>query len=248
MSGLKECRIASRHSWTPHLMTLRLDAETPAFRPGQFFNLGLSMGEQIVRRSYSAASAPGAPLEFFLSEVPEGGLTPRVFQLAEGDPVLLDDGPLGFFTLDEVPSAKHLWLVATGTGLGPYISMLREASVLKRFERVFVIHGVREAEQLAYRSELKDLSVRNPRLRYLAVVSGAQENSTSPHLCGGRITTYFESGELEQHAGAAFDQDAHMLMCGNPKMIDDMAGLLKGRGFEKHRRRKPGHFNFERYW
>lgn len=245
MTGLKEVTIARRHSWTPKLMTLGLDFDGPMFKPGQFFNLGLKAGETVLRRSYSAASSPGAPLEFFLSEIPTGGLTPHVFGLQEGDRILIDDTPLGFFTLDEVPEARCLWLVATGTGLGPYISMLRDGSVLGRFERVVVVHGVRHPEQLAYREELESLASAMTHLVYTPVVSGAKERT--PQL-PGRITTQFESGNLEARVGDPFDADCHMLLCGNPAMIDEMTGLLKGRGFEKHRRRKPGHFNFERYW
>ncbi len=245
MSGLQQVTIASRLDWTPHLMTLTLKAEGPAFKPGQFFNLGIERDGQILRRSYSAASAPNAPLEFFLSEVPEGDLTPSVFRLGQGDRILVDLAPLGFFTLDEVPEARCLWLVATGTGLGPYVSMLRERSVLERFERIVVVHGVRTTEQLAYREEIEELASTAPHLRYLAVVSGIDDESSHLH---GRITKHFESGSLEERAGAPFGADSHMLLCGNPTMIDDMTGLLKSRGFEKHRRRKPGHFNFERYW
>lgn len=263
MSGLTEVTIKRRTVWAPGLMTIEVASESVPFTAGQFFNLGLKATvkieaacsiepglelrphEEIVRRSYSAASAPGAPLEFFLSEVQAGGLTPRVFELGEGDSILLDKTPLGFFTLKEVPEAKSLWMVATGTGLGPFVSMLREGAVLDRFEKIVVVHGVRSEQQLAYREELEELSARFPQFKYLGAVSGSS-SETSP--LAGRITTHFENGQLEERAESAFDRDAHMLLCGNPKMIEDMTALLKARGFEKHRRKQPGHFNFEKYW
>lgn len=246
MSGLTEVTIKRKRIWARGLITIELACRVPLFSAGQFFNLGLKTGESIERRSYSAASAPGAPLEFLLSEVKGGGLTPRLFQLEEGDPILLDETPLGFFTLNEVPAAKSLWMVATGTGLGPFISMLREGAVLKRFERLVVVHGVRHEEQLAYREELKELSAQFPKLTYITAVSGS--SSESKAAPAGRITTHFESGRLEEEAQQGFDEDSHMLLCGNPVMIEDMTTLLKLRGFEKHRRKKPGHFNFEKYW
>lgn len=226
-------------------MSIELETEAPPFTPGQFFNLGLKSGEDITRRSYSAASAPGAPLEFFLSEVKGGGLTPQVFRLNEGDAILLDKSPLGFFTLNEVPESKELWAVATGTGLGPFLSMLREGSVLARFGKVIVVHGVRHDDELAYRAELSELREKHAHLVYIPTLSAP---SPSPHAEQGRITTLFENGHLEAIAKTTFGPDSHMLLCGNPQMIEDMSAQLKARGFEKHRRKKPGHFNFERYW
>lgn len=242
MSGLFPTRIARRTDWTDGLTTLELDFAQD-FTAGQFFNLALPYGTELIRRSYSAASAPGANLEFFVSRVPQGGLSPQLFERIAGQEVLLDPKPLGFFTLDEVPACKRLWLVATGTGLGPYISMLRSGALAERFERVIFIHGVRHASQLAYTAELQ-LAASTQGAVYLPVVSGTAPAS---YVAVGRITTAWDEGILEGAAGA-FDQDCHMLLCGNPRMIEDMTARLKARGFEKHRRRQPGHFNFEKYW
>ncbi len=157
---------------------------------------------------------------------------------------MLDPTALGFFTLDEVPESKRLWLVATGTGLGPYISMLRSGLLEKRFEQVVIVHGVRTAESLCYREELQAQEAAG-KIIYVPVLSGADESESD--VLSGRITAAWDAGTLELKA-SAFDQDCHMLMCGNPQMIDDMTERLKARGFEKHRRKKAGHFNFERYW
>lgn len=247
MSGLESTRILARTDWTAGLMTLTLNRSAD-FAPGQFFNLGTKHGEHLVRRSYSAASAPGAPLEFLLSRVNSGDLTPSLFSLGVGDEVWLDSTPLGFFTLAEVPETKRLWLVATGTGLGPYLSMLRAGALSSRFEQVNIVHGVRAADHLAHREELA-LAEAAPHIRYIPVLSGAhsatEANMNAP--LSGRITAAWDNGELEARGGA-FDHESHMLLCGNPQMIEDMSTRLKARGFEKHRRRAPGHFNFEKYW
>jgi ferredoxin--NADP+ reductase len=244
MAGIVKAHIEKRTIWGPDLATIRLDLSCE-FSAGQFFNLGLSVEGQDLRRSYSAASAPGEPLEFFLSEVKDGALTPSLLGLAEGDTVRLDQTPLGFFVLSEVPEAPALWMVATGTGLGPYISILREGRVWEHFERIVVVHGVRHAYQFAYAEELSRLAQERQSVRYVQVQSGAGERTAS--ALPGRLTRAFESGALEERGGA-FDSDSHMMLCGNPDMITEMADLLKARGFEKHRRRKPGHFTFEKYW
>lgn len=244
MSSIVSARITARANWAPGLMTVTLDLAAE-FTPGQFFNLGLSLGDNLVRRSYSAASAPGEPLQFLLSEVATGQLTPRLFALDVGHSLLLDTKGLGFFTLNEVPETKRLWLVATGTGLGPYLSMLSAGVLQDRFERVIVVHGVRRPGQLAHRADLEAFAQRHPWLSYVPVLSG-KSSDPEPGV-PGRITQAWDDGALEALAGP-FDRDCHMLLCGNPAMIEDMSARLGARGFEKHRRRQPGHYNFEKYW
>jgi len=244
MSGTSNAKIQKRTDWAPGLFTLTLD-QSEDFTAGQFFNLSLLRGDKEVRRSYSAASTPGTPLEFFISEVPEGELTPGLAKLAEGDEVSLDPKALGFFTRKEVPPCKDLWLVATGTGIGPYLSMIREGSLFDSHERVVVVQGVRQAEQLAYRDEFRSLEKSQPKFKHIATLSGSKEEEDG--ALPGRITSAWDSGALEK-MGGAFSSDSHMLLCGNPQMIADMVERLKERGYEKHRRKKAGHFNFEKYW
>jgi ferredoxin/flavodoxin---NADP+ reductase len=198
-----------------------------------------------VKRSYSASSAPGQPLEFYLSLVEGGALTPGLFDLAVGDSVNLDPKALGFFTLSEVPECETLWLIATGTGLGPFVSMVRHGEGLRRFSRVVVVHGARASEQLGYREELEGAAAQDPRLTYVPVVSRSEAPAGG---LSGRITTAFTSGALEERVGLKIDAKSHLLFCGNPQMIEEMVVSLKARGLSKHKRREPGHFNFEKYW
>lgn len=247
MSGLVEGRVFRRKEWAPGLMTLSVAAEVRPFAAGQFFNIGLNeVGSEPVRRAYSAASAPGAPtLEFYLTEVPNGAFTPRLFRLREDDCVLIDPNPQGFFTFAWLPPANELWMVATGTGLGPYIAMLR-ADALERFERVVLVHGVRHARELGYATELTTLVEHSSgRFTYVPVVS----REVAPGAIAGRITAALESGDLEACAGLTLSpQRSHVMLCGNPAMIDDMLVLLASRGLNRHRTRKPGHVTVERYW
>lgn len=242
--GYHSCTLTRLIEWSPGLRTFQFELTPPSFAPGQFFQLAHRSEAGTVKRSYSASSAPGAPLEFLISRVPEGQFTPSLFELREGDTVDALLQPQGFFTLDEVPDARVLWCVATGTGLGPYISMLRAGQIFQRFQRICLVHGVRHADDLAYREELLDYQ-KQQGLLYVPLVS----RSAAPELgLTGRITTAVESGELEAHTQLSLDAESHILLCGHPQMIEDMAHLLKQRGLQKHRRRTPGHFSFEKYW
>ncbi len=227
-------------------MTIQLGAITPRFVPGQFFNVGLDVGGTRVRRAYSAASAPNAPLEFVISRVPSGQLTPSLFEVRPGEEIQVDDGATGFFTLDFLPpGVSDLWLVATGTGIGPYISMLR-AGALDQYQRVVLVHGVRHVAELTYGAELASFCQRANRF-YVPTVTGADE--VAPGGLHGRIPALIASSSLEDAAGVALDPErSHVLLCGNPDMIKDAMAALEQRGLRRHKRREPGHITTEKYW
>lgn len=223
-----ETRIVDRHDWAPGLVTLKLEHSLAGFEPGQWTNVALEIDGERERRAYSLASAPGAPAELFVSLVSGGRFTPRLLALEPGDAIHLDEKPQGFFTLRWVPKAHELWLMATGTGLAPYVSMLRQRDALSRFERVVVVHGVRSEAELAYRDEIVALGA-----EHVPAVSRVQ----------GRITALIERGEIDVQPDRA-----HVMLCGNPEMIAEVSRLLEARGLRKHRMRKPGHVTTESYW
>ncbi len=244
LPGWSQAKVVAKRIWAPGLATLQLRAETERFEAGQFFNLGLIVDGELERRAYSASSAPGSPLEFFIARVDDGAFSPALFALREGDSLWVERKPQGFFTLRYVPQAKHLWLIATGTGLGPFIAMLRSGELWSRFERVIVVHGVRDASQQAYQNELAELSQQHK----VALVTCASR-VTGPDLVAGRVTRALSDGSLEASAGAGIrPEDSHVMLCGNPAMIGEMTDLLKARGLAKHRVRKPGHITTEKYW
>ena len=226
-------------------MSLTL-AERVSFHPGQFMNLGLHLSEGFVSRSYSLASVPGEPLEVLLSRVGEGALSPALFDLAEGSAITLDPKPQGFFTFDYVPPHQQLWLLATGTGLGPFLSMLRSGIAFEGGRRVVLAHGARGPAELAYRAELEDLArARGDAFVYLPVLSREPEQG----LLSGRVTGALESGELEARAGTPIvAEHAHFMLCGNPAMIEQVTAQLQARGLRRHRQRAPGHITTEKYW
>lgn len=246
LAGLLSAPIVHRHEWAPGLITLRLGVELPSFEPGQFVNLGLPHDGTVLRRPYSLASAPGQHPEFYLTRVEDGALTPALFDLPLGTELFVEQKAQGFFTLRYVPECADLWLVATGTGMGPFISMLRSGELWDRFPRINVVHGVRRAAELGYREELLAAAAARPgKLRYVPLVS-REPNATEALL--GRITTKLADGELERAAETPITDKSHLMLCGNPEMIRDVIEALHARGLRKHRVRQPGHYTLEKYW
>jgi ferredoxin--NADP+ reductase len=238
-------RVIGRRDWCDGLWSMFVDAPTAPHEPGQFLNIGLAIDGRPIRRAYSLASAPGAPLEFYLVRVAGGALTPVLHRLQPGDELDIDPRPHGFFVPSELPVARDLWLVASGTGLGPYMAMLREGGVLAKFERVLLVHGVRSFDHLGYKDELTELARSRPSFCYLPALS----RDSQPDALHGRITTLLSQGGLERAAHVELNpSSSHVMLCGNPEMIVEMMVLLSERGLKKHRRREPGHITTEKYW
>jgi len=224
-----------------------------AFDAGQFARLGLpasdDSSEPTLWRAYSMVSAPGdAWLAFYSIVVPEGEFTPRLAGLRVGDAVYVNASAFGFLTLARFTPARDLWLLATGTGLSAYLSMLRDAQTWRQFERIFLVHGVRSADELAYREELenwRDFQQASNRLMYLPIAT----REPLPGRPQARLTTLIANGGLEAAAGAALDPaHSRVMLCGNPEMVMDARKLLGERGFKTGRRGIPGNLAVENYW
>lgn len=232
--------------WAPGLFTLSIAAtDVMPFEPGQFLQLALTVNDKRVNRPYSVASPHGTSLEFFIVLVEDGELTPHLWKLNPGDRVEVSQKAAGSFTLGHCPDAKTLWLLATGTGIAPYIAMLRTSEPWQRFEKIIFVHGVRQKNDLAYQAELAAYRDRyGKRFASMAVVS--RENV--PGALSGRITTCIENGSLEGFAEQTLSPESCVMMCGNPAMLDETEKLLEARGLKRHRAKSPGQIVVERYW
>ncbi|MBX3647009.1 MAG: ferredoxin--NADP reductase [Rhodocyclaceae bacterium] len=242
-----EGRVIERIDWTDRLHSLRIEAQIEPFRAGQFTKLGLQIGDEIVGRPYSIVSTPGDPvLEFYFSTVNEGPLSPRLSALKAGDAVQVAPKANGFLVLDEVPPAIHLWLVATGTGLGPFLSILKTPEPWQRFQRVVLVHAARTAAELTYRRTIASVAEAEPkRFSYIPFLS----RETADYALAGRIPQAITEGQLEARAALRFDPaQCHVMLCGNPAMVEDATAALAARGLRKHRRKEPGQISMETYW
>jgi ferredoxin--NADP+ reductase len=244
------------HRWNSRLMSFRVRRD-PAYRfvPGQFARIGLRKDNgETIWRAYSIVSAPHESfLEFFLVILPEGEFSGRVGRFNLGDIMLVEHLPQGFLTVDRFKQPgrqQDLWLIATGTGLAPYISMLRDDAVWARFEHIVLVMSVRERHDLGYVEELEAIAANhrgagNAQFHFVRTLTrDAMRGALS-----GRINVLLESGELEAFAGVALaDARSRFMLCGNPEMVETMRALLKSRGFRMNRRLEPGHIIVENYW
>lgn len=226
--------------------------EVFAFTPGQYATLGLDIGEKFVARAYSIASSPYERryLEFYINVIENGEFTPSLFALQEGDPVHFM-GPKGIFTLKK-SDAQHLLFIATGTGLAPYVSMLRtlhadQCRGAPHGRTITLVHGVRYSRDLGYREELSALArERAFNFAYLPLVSRPDDDPDwTPDLGRGRITELFQedparaAAALPQgvDAGALFArlpfEKTGVFLCGNPDMIRDAEALLQAKGCDQ---------------
>ncbi|WP_292974276.1 ferredoxin--NADP(+) reductase [Pantoea sp. UBA4549] len=235
-------------NWTDALFSLRVTAPIDRFTAGQFAKLALEIEGERVQRAYSYVNAPDDPLlEFYLVTVPEGKLSPRLQALQPGEQVMLTKEASGFFTLDEIPDCRTLWMLATGTAIGPYLSILQQGEDLARFDHIVLVHAARYASDLSFWPLMQSLQQRYAdKLHIQTVVS----RESSPGSLQGRVPQLIESGELERAVGLPLDaESSHVMLCGNPQMVRDTQQLLKeSRGMRKHFKRKPGHMTSEHYW
>ena len=233
--------------WTQNLFSLRINAPVDDFKAGQFTSLGLDIDGERTARPYSFLSAPGQqPIEFFFYTATDGVLSNAMVALEAGDEIFVKREANGFFTLDEVPSATTLWLLGTGTGVAPYFSMLKTDEPWQRFERVVLVHAVRQHSDLRYQGLIDELSHEyGERFVFQAFVSREDVKGAIK----GRIPEAINSGELERSTGITITaEDSQLMLCGNPEMVADTTTALKARGLSKNRRRTPGQITVEKYW
>ena len=251
MAAWVEGRVAGKRQWTQSLVSLQVNAPDVTFVAGQFARLALPAPpgsvETMIGRPYSFVNSPHVqPHEFYFITVPGGPLTSQLAALEPGAPIWLLPRANGFFSVPEIPAADVLWCLSTGTGIGPFLSILRTAEPWQKYERLVLVHAVRFGNELTYRDEIAAVGAAHAgAFTYIPVVS----REVHPDALRGRITDLVRDGRLEDRAGLALSaENSHVMLCGNPAMVEDTQKLLEARGMRRHRRKEPGHITVETYW
>jgi len=241
MAAVRQEKVVDVHHWNDSLFSFRTTRDPGLrFDSGQFIMVGLPLDGRPLLRAYSFASANWEEtLEFFSIKVPDGPLTSRLQHLAPGDEVLVSQKPTGSLLIHDLHPGPRLWLFATGTGLAPFLSIIKDPDTYERFDEVILCHGVRYIDDLAYRRYLTEElpnheilgDMIGARLRYYpAVTREAFEHR-------GRLTHLIESGRLTGDLGlpAIDPENDRAMLCGSQAMIDDFCSLLDARGFKRAR-------------
>lgn len=243
-----EGKIVEKKLWCTDLYSIKIKTEPLPFIAGQFVIVGLDHKDGKIQKPYSLVNTPSDELlEIHLNTVKDGKFSPSLTNLSEGDTVYISTRPNGLLTLNEVPEAlPHLWFFATGTGIGPFISILNTAEPWQRFEKIIVCYSVRTAEEMAYREDFEALLARYPdKFHFVPFIT----REPSPDAIHSRITTFLASGDLETHLGIKVTpESSHVMLCGNSAMILEATELLQQKGLRLHNRREPGHISTEKYF
>ena len=236
MSTWVEGTVVNLRQWTDELYSVQVEADVAPFTAGQFTRVALEIDGEMVARPYSFVNGPDNPVhEFYFILVKDGPLTHEMIKLKPGDALFLAPRGAGFFVLGELPAADTLWMLATGTALGPFLSILTTAEAWQRFHNIVLVHAVRTADELTYGDEISSLLDRHPeQMQFIPFVS----REDTDFAIKGRVPVAIEDGQLEQRAGIRIAADGSQVMiCGNPEMVRDTMAVLETRGLKKNRRR-----------
>ena len=238
--------VAHKH-WSDTLHTLYVDAVIEPFEAGQFVKIGLNINGEVIGHPYSLVNPPKqTPLGFYYINVPNGKLTSHLIELKTNDSVLVAPKAHGFLILDEIPIAKNIWFMATGTGIGPFLSMLATSNPWQRYEKIVLVWAARTLAELTYQDLILRFLTEHPhQFIYIPFVS----REITDTALTGRIPQAIIDGRLEERAGIHINaEDSQIMLCGNPQMVKDTTNTLIERGLKKHKRFSPGHISSENYW
>lgn len=252
MSALHQETVLSVHHWTDRLFSFTTTRDMGLrFSNGHFTMIGLTVNNKPLLRAYSIVSPNYEEhLEFLSIKVPDGPLTSRLQHIQVGDSIIVGRKPTGTLLIDYLLPGKNLYMLSTGTGMAPFLSVLRDPETYERFDKVILVHGVRQVNELAYHDYLTQ---ELPQHELLGEMVSTQflyypTVTREPYRHMGRITDLMESGQLFADLGLpALDptQD-RVMICGSPQMLKDLKSLLEQRGFQEGNTTRPGDFVIER--
>jgi len=253
MSAFNEERVLSVHHWTDRLFSFTTTRDASLrFSNGHFTMIGLRKEDgKPLLRAYSIVSANYEEhLEFLSIKVPDGPLTSRLQHIQPGDTIIVGRKPTGTLLIDYLLPGKRLYLLSTGTGLAPFLSIIRDPDTFERFEQVVLVHGVRQVDELAYHDYITEHLPKHEflgelvsgKLLYYPTVTREDFRNT------GRVTTLLESGKIAADLGIPMLDPAEdrVMICGSPEMLRDLKHMMESRGFKEGNTTTPGDFVIER--
>ncbi|WP_019021340.1 ferredoxin--NADP reductase [Thioalkalivibrio sp. ALE23] len=247
-----EQQITSLHRWSDKTFSFTTTRpEGFEFHNGQFVTLGLRPEGKLIPRAYSIVSDPSSEeLEFLSIHVPDGDLTSRLAHVEPGDSIWINNKVTGSLTVDYVQPGRHLYMLATGTGIAPFVSLVRSDEVFEHFERVILVHSVRTVEELAYREELE--AKISDRFRYMPTVTREDHDfacpvAQQPFDNNQRGAELFRSGELFRALDLppADPEQDRVMLCGNPAMNREMSQWLEEHGWVQTSYKGTGTYTVE---
>ncbi len=251
-AALMEAEVLSVHHWTDRLFSFTVTRD-PAFRfeNGQFVMVGLFVNGKPLLRAYSVASANyEETVEFFSIKVPDGPLTSRLQKIVPGDRILLGRKPTGTLLLDNLKPGKRLYMLSTGTGLAPFLSLVKDPAVYERFERVILTHSCRDASEFAYADWLEKGLPADEFLGDLVAGKFSYFRSTTrdDFPVKGRITDLIRNGGLAEALGlpALDPAEDRVMICGSEAMLADLKAMLEEYGFQEGNSNQPGDYVIEK--
>lgn len=249
MAQWLDAKVVDRTDWNDHLFSLRFScADFPPFKAGQFTKVGVEQQDgKILSRPYSLVSGPDdKALEIIAVPVEEGLLSPKLHKLQIGDALKIMSPATGFLVLDEVPKSRDLWLMATGTGVGPFLSILTTEQAWASYEHVILVYGARYQHDLAYMALIAGWLKQYPdKFHFVPILS----REASSGGLRGRIPGLLKTLTIQEQVGLDIHPDhSQVMLCGNPAMIEEAIQTLGELGLSKHLRRSPGQISLERYW
>jgi len=220
MSKWVEAEITKVKKWTTKLFTIYVKANVNTFIPGQFAKLSIIKNGKRIQRAYSYVNPPKREeLEFYISNISEGILSPVLYCLKPLEKIFINKESFGFFTLKNIKSCKTLWMMSTGTGIGPYLSMLQQNDnqELEKFHNIVLVHAVRYFNDLSYFNLIKKLKKKyQGKLIFKSIVSRECDKNSLI----GRIPNLLENKKLEKSIGIKISKkSSHIMLCGNPNMV-----------------------------